>query len=198
MKALEKFGAVATIAGFLFYASAFLLLGVLPWMMTDKISPVKGGAEFDKIFLPASVPVDFREKYKNIAEYKNAINEGRKIYIAEACWHCHTQYVRPVGNETARYGPVSENWEYQNEMNLPQLFGTRRVGPDLTREWNKHGIDWHFAHFKNPNDVVPESVMPRYDWFYDVNGKPNDRCWSITAYVMWLGSWRRDEPVTPH
>lgn len=194
MKVFEKFASVATVAGFGFFTIAFLTIGVVPWFMTNRVAPVKTGVDFDTTFLPPSVPIEFREKYTNLAEYKNAIDAGRKIYIAEACWHCHTQYVRPVGNEVARYGPVSENWEYQNEMNLPQLFGTRRVGPDLTREWDRHNSDWHFAHFKNPVDVVPESIMPRYDWFFDKDGKPNDRGWAITAYVMWLGSWRRGEP----
>lgn len=197
MKFFERFSTVATVAGFAFYMGAFSLLGILPWLMTDRVAPVKAGPDFEKVFLPAGVPVEFREKYKDLTEYRAALDAGRKTYIAEACWHCHTQYVRPVGNEVARYGPVSENWEYQNEMNLPQLFGTRRVGPDLTREYNKHNIDWHFAHFKNPTDVVPESVMPRYDWFYGTDGKPNDRGWAITAYVMWLGSWRQNETNRP-
>lgn len=202
MKFFEKFASVATIAGFAFYVGAFSLLGAVPWFMTNRVAPIKGGADFDAVFMPPAVPLEFREKYKTIPEYKEAINAGRKIYIAEACWHCHSQFVRPVGNEVARYGAVSENWEYQNEMNLPQLFGTRRVGPDLTREWNRHNIDWHFAHFRNPNDVVPESIMPRYSWFFDEKGQPNERGWQITAYVMWLGSWRSGETQsgasTPH
>jgi cbb3-type cytochrome oxidase cytochrome c subunit len=82
-------------------------------------------------------------------------------------------------------------------MNLPQLFGTRRVGPDLIREGGKRTNDWHLAHFRDPNAVVPESVMPRYDWFFEAEGRPNERGWAITAYVQWLGSWRRGEGGKP-
>ena len=64
----------------------------------------------------------------------NTIRRGREVYIAEGCWHCHSQFVRPVSNEEKRWGPVSKSWEYQNELQRPVMFGTRRVGPDLTRE----------------------------------------------------------------
>lgn len=186
---------VTMVAGAFFFLLAFGTLGVLPWLMTDKVAPIVKGADFDRVFMPAKVPLEFREKFADVAAYKKAVFAGRDIYIAEACWHCHSQYVRPVGNEIARYGATSENWEYQNEMNLPQLFGTRRVGPDLLREGGKRTNDWHFAHFLNPNAVVPESVMPRYDWFFDKNGKPNEKGWAIVAYVQWLGSWRKEPPV---
>jgi len=193
MRALERWTSVATVAGFGFFGAAFLALGVVPWLLTDRVAPVQSGAAFDAKFLPPSVPLGFRERYGDLASFKRGIDLGRRVYIAEGCWHCHTQFVRPVANESARYGPVSENWEYQNEMNLPQLFGTRRVGPDLIREGGRRSNDWHFAHFRNPNDVVPESVMPSYGWFFDEDGKPNDRGWAITAYVQWLGSWRHEE-----
>ena len=38
-------------------------------------------------------------------------------------------------------------------MNLPHLFGTRRVGPDLIREAGKHSNDWHVAHLYDPRSV---------------------------------------------
>lgn len=190
-KKTEGFFTASLIAGAGFFLLAFGTLGVVPWLMTNKVAPVRSGSEFDKRFLPDKVPPEFRERYPDLASYKKGLVLGRDVYIAEACWHCHSQYVRPVGNEVARYGPVSENWEYQNEMNLPQLFGTRRVGPDLIRESGKRTNDWHFAHFRDPRQVVPESVMPRYDWFFEKGGKANDRGWAIVAYVQWLGSWRK-------
>ena len=54
--------------------------------------------------------------------------------MGEGCWHCHSQFVRPVSNEERRWGPVSKTEEYQNELQRPVMFGTRRVGPDLSRE----------------------------------------------------------------
>ena len=41
---------------------------------------------------------------------RDALNTGRNVYIGEACWHCHTQQVRPVANESVRFGPVSTAW----------------------------------------------------------------------------------------
>lgn len=197
MRVLERWASVAFVAGFGFFGFAFLAMGVLPWLLTDRVAPVQSGASFDAKFLPREVPLPFRAKYPDVASFKAGIDRGRRAYIAEGCWHCHTQFVRPVGNETVRYGPVSENWEYQNEMNLPQLFGTRRVGPDLIREAGRRSNDWHFAHFRSPTDVVPESVMPAYGWMFDDEGRPNDRAWDLTAYVQWLGSWRARPGAQP-
>jgi cbb3-type cytochrome oxidase cytochrome c subunit len=118
------------------------------------------------------------------------LREGRKIYIGEGCFHCHSQFVRPVSNETRRFGPVSKSWEYQNELQRPVLFGTRRVGPDLIRESNKRSNDWHAVHFFRPRDTSPGSVMPEYPWFYDENtsAKPNRRGLAIILYMQWLGA----------
>ena len=41
--------------------------------------------------------------------------------------------------------------------------GTRRVGPDLTRQGGLHTNDWHVAHMISPKNVVPSSVMPSYE-----------------------------------
>jgi cbb3-type cytochrome c oxidase subunit II len=142
---------------------------------------------------PAAVPTEFRGYYKTPEDYRKALFQGRDIYVAENCWNCHTQFVRPVGNETTRYGSVATMEEYQNDLNLPQLFGTRRVGPDLSREHGKHSNDWHFAHFFNPRLVVPESVMPGYPWLFEPARegqavRPNERGVALTAYVQWLGT----------
>ncbi len=137
--------------------------------------------------------------------YARALRLGRETYRAEGCWHCHSQFVRPVSNEDRRFGAVSYPGEYQNELQLPQMFGTRRVGPDLIRSSGKHSNDWHVAHFWEPRDVVPSSVMPSFRWFFDgpprrgaVPG-PNARGLAIVAYVQWLGSWAEqpDAPLLP-
>lgn len=124
------------------------------------------------------------------------LREGRKAYIAEACWHCHSQFVRPVSNEERRWGPVSKGWEYQNELQRPVMFGTRRVGPDLSREGGRHGNDWHFVHLFKPKMTSPQSVMPDYPWFFDNGddgrpspGNPNRKGMALVLYMQWLGSW---------
>jgi hypothetical protein len=90
---------------------------------------------------------------------------------------------------------VSASWEYQNELQRPVLFGTRRVGPDLTREGGRRSSDWHAVHFFKPRLTSPQSVMPDYPWFFDGDsGKPNRRGLAIITYMQWLGSWRDNHP----
>ena len=31
-----------------------------------------------------------------------ALQRGRDLYVGQACWHCHSQYVRVVSNEEQR------------------------------------------------------------------------------------------------
>src|SRR5207249_2661035 len=90
---------------------------------------------------------------------------GRAVYIREGCWYCHSQYVRPVAGEELRWGPVSEAGEYA--FDLPHLFSTRRIGPDLTRVGLKYADDWHYAHHWDPRLVVPESIMPSFTWLFE-------------------------------
>jgi cytochrome c oxidase cbb3-type subunit 2 len=133
--------------------------------------------QFDKYYPGGPTPENYRE----------ALNLGRNTYIAEACWHCHSQQVRPVANEDVRFGPVSTYQEQQHELMKPQLMGTRRVGPDLSRESGFRSNDWHVAHFYNPRSVAPTSVMPRYTWFFD-GTQPNKKGLAVIAYMQWLGS----------
>lgn len=124
-----------------------------------------------------------------------ALRIGRKVYVGEACWHCHSQFVRPVSNEEERWGPVSASWEYQNELQRPVMFGTRRVGPDLSREGGRRSNDWHAVHFHKPLDLSVGSPMPEYPWFFDGSpDKPNKRGLAIITYVQWLGSWLESYP----
>src|ERR1043165_7514350 len=76
---------------------------------------------FEKYYEPKMAD---EEKVKQVADM---IRRGRNVYIAEGCWHCHSQFIRPVSNEEKRFGPVSKSWEYQNEAQRPVMFGTRRV-----------------------------------------------------------------------
>jgi cbb3-type cytochrome oxidase cytochrome c subunit len=81
-------------------------------------------------------------------------------------------------------------------MNLPHLFGTRRVGPDLIREAGIRSNDWHMAHLYDPRSVAPYSVMPSYPWFFDGERRPTERALALVAYLQWLGSWVEKTPGT--
>lgn len=101
------------------------------------------------------------------AAYAVALRAGRDAYISEVCWHCHSQYVRPVANEAQRFGPVLLPDHDNNALQRPVLWGTRRVGPDLTHEGGKRSNDWHVAHFYDPTATSPDSVMPAFPWFFE-------------------------------
>jgi cytochrome c oxidase cbb3-type subunit 2 len=91
--------------------------------------------------------------------------EGRDIYIREGCHVCHTQMVRALQFETARYGHYSVAGEDAYEH--PFLWGSKRTGPDLTRVGGRYSDDWHRAHLVDPRSVVPNSNMPAYPWLFD-------------------------------
>jgi hypothetical protein len=194
-KTIEKFQFIFLVAGVGFFVLAFIVSGVVtvqavsdvPFTTLDEISQ-----DVSPYFIALSqqYPEQFEKYYPGgptSENYKEALNLGRNVYISEACWHCHSQQVRPVANEDVRFGPVSTYQEQQNELMKPQLMGTRRVGPDLSRESGFRSNDWHVAHFYNPQSVVPTSVMPRYSWFFD-GTQPNKKGLAMITYMQWLGS----------
>jgi cytochrome c oxidase cbb3-type subunit I/II len=88
---------------------------------------------------------------------------GRDMYIAEGCFNCHSQMVRPFRYETERFGEYSKPGESVYEH--PFLWGSRRIGPDLAREGGKYPDLWHVRHFENPRAVTAKSIMPAYAHF---------------------------------
>jgi cytochrome c oxidase cbb3-type subunit II len=87
---------------------------------------------------------------------------GRDIYVREGCYNCHSQMVRTLRFETARYGHYSLAGE--SVYDRPFQWGSKRTGPDLARVGGRYSDDWHRVHLINPRDVVPESNMPGYPW----------------------------------
>jgi cytochrome c oxidase cbb3-type subunit 2 len=85
---------------------------------------------------------------------------GRDVYQREGCMGCHTQTVRPLASEVARYGDYSKAGEFAYDR--PFLWGSKRTGPDLAREGGLRPDDWHVRHFTNPQSIVPRSNMPSY------------------------------------
>jgi cytochrome c oxidase cbb3-type subunit 2 len=200
---MERFGASFLIAGIVTFLLGFFLQGLMPVLTLRKL-PITSIEEIARTIpaefhqLAADYPEEFQRYFGTVSaeSFAHALRVGKATYIAEACWHCHSQFVRPVSKEDLRFGPVSTPGEYQNMMNLPHLFGTRRVGPDLIRENGKHSNDWHVAHLYDPRSVAPYSVMPSYPWFFDADRRPNERALALVAYLQWLGSWVPQVPTT--
>lgn len=181
---LERPSTIILLAGVAFFLLAIIIQWVVPIaQLADDRLPVRTlqGIEI--------LPTDYTDQEKL----------GRKVYIREGCWYCHSQYIRPVTGEDNRWGPVSQAGEYNYD--IPHLFGTRRIGPDLTRVGRKYGDDWHVAHHWNPRAVVPDSIMPSFHWLYDgvdQNGVPQmtDEGKALVAYLQKLGTqigdWREE------
>lgn len=198
----SKFG-ILFIAGIGFFVLAFLGNGLVPMIMY-KDRPEKTAEEMvnKRVLvqfrdLSERYPEQFKEAFGEPTQEKcaEALRLGRQIYVGEGCWHCHSQFVRPVSNESLRWGAVSKTDEYENELQRPVMFGTRRVGPDLSREGGRRGNDWHAVHLYRPQMVSSDSPMPDYPWFFDGEAdKPNRRGLAIMTYVQWLGSWHETYP----
>jgi cytochrome c oxidase cbb3-type subunit I/II len=93
--------------------------------------------------------------------------EGRDLYIKEGCYNCHSQMIRPLRFETARYGEYSKSGEFVYDH--PFQWGSKRTGPDLAREGGLRGNNWHYQHMIAPKDISPGSIMPAYIWMADEN-----------------------------
>ncbi len=102
---------------------------------------------------------------EKVIPYKPLELEGRDIYIREGCNNCHTQTVRPLPFETARYGTPSTLEE--SAIDRPHLWGSKRTGPDLAHVGRKYPTAWHYMHLKSPQSMYPLSNMPPYPWLAD-------------------------------
>jgi cytochrome c oxidase cbb3-type subunit I/II len=154
---------VALVAGVLFFFLAVFTQGIL-----TLIEPSARTTD-----VTAVVRTDLGQLKWMLTEatdYTPLQQQGRRVYLREGCWYCHSQYVRPVTGETRRWGPVSEAGEYT--FDVPHLFGTRRIGPDLTRVGLKYSDEWHYAHFWNPRMLSVDSIMAPFRGLFD---SPGDR-----------------------
>ncbi len=159
---------VAFVAGFGFFILSFVVLGIIPAMQLQ--------AEIERTKPKFTQPLTASEEH------------GRLIYGREGCAYCHTEQVRTIGADVRRFGAPTAAWETQYDY--PQLWGTRRIGPDLSRENGLRTDDWHYAHLYNPRSVVPDSIMPGYSWMYKGSAEtPGNDAYDLVAYIRsWGGS----------
>jgi cytochrome c oxidase cbb3-type subunit 2 len=152
---------VALVAGVGFFFLAVITQGVLPVVEPSARSTL----------VTAVVRTDLGQlKWikTDATDYTPLQQKGRQVYLREGCWYCHSEYLRPVTGETRRWGPVSEAGEYA--FDVPHLWGTRRIGPDLTRVGLKYSDEWHLAHFWNPRMLTADSIMAPYRALFDTPG----------------------------
>ena len=161
---------VAFGAGVGFFALSFLVLAIIPGKELEH--EIKRVAPVTMTTLTASE------------------QRGRVIYGREGCAYCHTEQVRSLAADVRRFGAPTEPWE--TKYDYPQLWGTRRIGPDLSREFNLRTPDWQLTHLFNPRLVVRDSVMPPYPWLFSGSAnQPTREGLDLLTYLQSLGRARQ-------
>lgn len=168
-RALRMAYLVAGVAGVVFFVMSVGLLGVWPGRALE--------AQTRAMSPPHPLGMSPSEQ------------RGRVIYSREGCAYCHSQQVRYVSADMARFGAPTLAWE--TRLDYPHLWGTRRIGPDLAREGAARSTDWHLAHLFAPRAVVPSSVMPAYPTLFDGSAdRPRQEARDLVAYLDTLGRAR--------
>ncbi len=100
------------------------------------------------------------EHVQGVRPYSPLELRGRDIYIREGCYLCHSQMIRTLRDDVARYGHYSLAAESMYDH--PFQWGSKRIGPDLARVGGKYSDAWMYAHLEHPRRLVPESLMPDF------------------------------------
>ena len=99
----ERFALIFLFVGFGLFAFGTFWQAVSPWLSMrhipyEKMEDLAKNINPEFVTLARDYPVEFKQYYGEYGEaaFIDALETGKKAYIAEACWHCHSQYVRPV------------------------------------------------------------------------------------------------------
>jgi cytochrome c oxidase cbb3-type subunit 2 len=115
-------------------------------------------------------------------EAAESIEFGRRVYVAEGCIHCHSQYVRPGTADEERWGPA---WPLAVALaQTPPLLGNRRQGPDLQNVGVRRTREWNRVHLMAPRTVFPGSRMPAYGHLFAGDAVRGE---ALLDYLMSLG-----------
>ncbi len=142
---------------------------------------------------------------------------GLDVYLSEGCVYCHTQQVRPLTQDTTRFGRASVAGDYARLhpegafRPTPRVLGTERTGPDLTNiAARQPSATWQYIHLYQPRAVVAASIMPSFPWLFTVRDRasagddgitvpppygpsngvvvPTERARALVAYLLALES----------
>ncbi len=123
---LESKAGVLFIAGLGFFGLAFLSNALVPALMyrdlpeqtVEQLVRNNGNLRYQFEDLARRFPDSFTAAYGTSAprlqpNARSGSNEltvkalrlGHKVYVGEGCWHCHSQFIRPVSNEDGASGP---------------------------------------------------------------------------------------------
>ena len=133
------------------------------------------------------------EEVEGVRPYSPLELTGRDVYVREGCYVCHSQMIRPMRDEVERYGHYSLAAESMYDH--PFQWGSKRTGPDLARVGGRYSDEWHVDHLKDPQSVVPESVMPKYAFLADTSVDANMTADLVATHAI-VGVPYTDDMIT--
>lgn len=132
--------------------------------------------------LVAIIPALNNQKNNAVLPNAEAMSEdaikGKALFVANGCVGCHSQQVRNVdmdkmwGSRPSIAADYAGNTRTDVWRNTATLMGTERTGPDLINVGNRQASkDWNLVHLFNPRILVKGSIMPSYEWFFEVKAE---------------------------
>jgi len=95
----------------------------------------------------------------------NSAFHGRAVYLANGCVYCHSGFTRPQDVYAGLYylyPRAAQPGDFRGVSQSPNIMGSARTGPDLSQEGGNHPDTWHVAHYNNPRNTMPLSIMPSF------------------------------------
>jgi cbb3-type cytochrome oxidase cytochrome c subunit len=139
------------------------------------------------VFLPAATMTE--KPSETWRQWTPVEARGHELYNKNGCSYCHSLFVRVTDSDLGAER-IAQRGDYANMQ--PAILGTERTGPDLSQAGGEHPDDWVVAHFVNPRNTRPMSLMP--SWEFLGNGQIDE----LTAYIQSLGGkdadYRMDAP----
>jgi cytochrome c oxidase cbb3-type subunit 2 len=98
-----------------------------------------------------------------------AAQQGYRVYAANGCVSCHTQFVR----DKSEGGDIDRQWgkrrtvarDYMKDGHV--FLGISRFGPDLTNVGTRQkDPQWFYRYLYDPRLFDSETTMPSYRWLF--------------------------------
>jgi cytochrome c oxidase cbb3-type subunit II len=112
-------------------------------------------------------------------EVPGTATQGARIYAANGCVYCHSQYVRAKdeGNDIDRKWGTRRTVARDYMFDQQVFLGASRLGADLTNVGVRQtDPQWFYRLLYDPRAVSPETSMPAYRWLFEtreIQGQPS-------------------------
>lgn len=191
---------------FVAFGLPWLLLVGLPYGSLKALEPRVLDEDGLEIFPPPS---------------RGLILHGHRVYMAQGCYQCHTQVIRPTYAGPDRWRFSGETPRETHPLDFLHIgpiapIGLQRIGPDLANlGFRTEDASQLFVRLYDPRAIHSWSVMPSFSHLFDkrrvqgqrsANALPLDTVpdgWEVVptfeaqALVTYLMSLRKDGPTDP-